>query len=217
MAHNIYQEMGYVVKDECYTTSAESNKLVKYLLENNIIDRDIKIWLPFDNDFSNIYKALKKAQCNITISNLELGLDFYLYEPKEWDIIITNPPFSKRTNLMKRLLSFDKPFIILQATQYFNNQFAVNFLCEYSNDFKFIMPRSRMSFLTYREKDKKISSSRNGASFYSFWLCYKTKLQKHFNAIKDSGLEKDIESYKIDGNIIIENHENLFNIGVDKL
>ena len=81
----------------------------------------------------------------------------------------------------------------------FNNQFAVNYLCEFSDDFKFLLPRSRMSFLTYKEDENIIRNDRNGASFYSFWLCYKTTLKKPFNQLKDSGKEREIERYDEQG------------------
>jgi len=211
MAHDVYKDMR-VARDECYTTHNEALKMVEYIINNNIISENDIVWLPFDNEFSNIYKALKmRFKGQIIMTNLELGYDFYVYEPDKWDIIITNPPFSGRTALMKRLISFDKPFIILQATQYFNNQYAVNYLCEFSDDFKFIMPRSRMSFLTYKEKENVIRSDRNGASFYSFWLCYKTKLKNTFNKLEDSGKERIIEKYDEYGNVIEDNHLTLFN------
>jgi len=210
MAHDVYKDMR-IARDECYTTLNEAEKLVHYIDLNKIVTRSDVIWLPFDNEFSNIYKALVKHDFNVIMTNLENGQDFYVYEPKEWDIIITNPPFSGRTKLMNRLMSFDKPFIILQATQMFNNQFAVNYLCEYSDDFKFLLPRSRMSFLVYKEDENIIRNDRNGASFYSFWLCYKTKLSKTFNQLLDSGNERMIEKYDEHGNVIEENHMNIFN------
>lgn len=216
MAHNIYQEMR-IAKDECYTTNNEAKKLVLYLKENNIVDLDSYIWLPFDNDFSNIYKELIGGGfTNLILTNLENGQDFYNYEPNEWDIIITNPPFSKRTNLMKRLISFNKPFIILQAIQFFNNQYAVNYLTQFSDDFKFLLPRSRMSFLVYNEKQDIVVSSRNGAAFYSFWLCYKTKVKNTFTSLKDLGKEKEIEKYDQNGNVIEDNHYNLFTMESEK-
>ena len=210
MAHDVYKDMR-LARDECYTTHNEALKMVEYITVNNIVSKNDVIWLPFDNEFSNIYKTLKQHDYNIVMTNLENGQDFYIYQPEKWDIIITNPPFSGRTNLMNRLISFDKPFIILQATQYFNNQFAVNYLCNYSDDFKFLMPRSRMSFLTYKEDENIIRSDKNGASFYSFWLCYKTKLTKTFNQILDSGKEREIEKYDEWGNVIEDNHKSLFN------
>jgi hypothetical protein len=210
MAHDIYADMR-IAHDECYTTYNEAEKLVKFIEEHHLVSKTDIVWLPFDNDFSNIYKALTNHGFNIVMTNLENGQDFFIYQPEKWDIIITNPPFSGRTNLMNRLISFEKPFIILQATQFFNNQFAVNYLCQYSNDFKFILPRSRMSFLIYKQEENIVRNDRNGASFYSFWLCYKTNLKQTFNQLPDSGNERIIERYDEQGNVIENNHMNLFN------
>jgi hypothetical protein len=211
MAHDVYKDMR-IKRDEFYTTKNEAHKLVRYIEENNLVSKTEIIWLPFDNEFSNIYKALSSSGFNTVMTNLENGQDFYQCQPQEWNIIITNPPFSGRTYLMGRLMSFNKPFIILQATQYFNNQFAVNYLCEFSDDFKFLLPQSRMSFLTFKEDENIIRSDKNGASFYSFWLCYKTKLVKTFNQLLDGGSERTIESYDEMGNVIEENHLNLFTL-----
>ena len=93
MAHDVYKDMR-IARDECYTTHNEAIKMVNYILENGIVTHDQIIWLPFDNEFSNIYKALISCGYNVVMTNLENGQDFYIYEPERWDIIITNPPFS---------------------------------------------------------------------------------------------------------------------------
>ncbi len=209
---NVYRDMGKsVFSDECYTTRAESNKIIDYLIENGILKNYKNIWLPFDNEISNIYQSLKnKWKGNIIISNLEMGLDFYNYEPEVYDLILSNPPFKKRTNLFNRLHQIDKPFIILQATQMFNNQKTINYLCQFNNNYQFIFPQSRMNFLTYNPQENIVKSSKNGAAFYSFWLCYKIGLNQTFNSLQDSGKEKEIEKFDKQGNVILDNHQNLF-------
>lgn len=211
---NVYRDMGKsVFSDECYTTNAESDKIIDYLINKNILKKDIIVWLPFDNEYSNIYKSIKKKWGGVIImSNLEMGLDFYHYQPEKYDMILSNPPFKGRTNLFKRLHEIDKPFIILQATQMFNNQHAVNHLCNSSDNYQFILPRSRMNFITYDPERDLLRSSKNGAAFYSFWLCYKIGLEKTFNSISDNGREKEREEFDKQGNIIVENHLDLFNV-----
>jgi hypothetical protein len=210
MNKNVYQEMN-IPKDECYTTRCESDKIIEYLLNNNLINKNQIIWLPFDTEKSNIYLTLKSTGFNnLILSNLELGLDFYYYQPNQFDIIITNPPFSNRSNLFKRLLNFGKPFIILQATRMFNNQTVVNILCD--KNFKFIMPQCRMNFLTYNEEENIIKSSKNSNAFYSFWLCYGINLENTFNTLENSGREKEVEIYDEKGNAIVDNHFNIFNL-----
>ncbi len=46
-------------------------------------------------------------------SHIDTGEDFFSYEPDEWDIIVSNPPFSIKDKIIKRLYSFDKSFAVL--------------------------------------------------------------------------------------------------------
>ena len=154
--------------DEIYTKRIDADQLVKYLKDNNIIDFNTKIWLPF-NDWqaSNISKALLDGG----YSNQKLTKDDFYSLNESCDIIISNPPFSKRTKLFTRLMELDKPFILLQPIQAFNNISFVKMLCKKSNDFGFLCPKNRMGFIVNGvEKDKT-------TAFYSFWLCYKTKIK----------------------------------------
>lgn len=41
------------------------------------------------------------------------GKDFFRYEPEHWDILVSNPPFSKKNDVLKRAFSFQKPFALL--------------------------------------------------------------------------------------------------------
>ena len=46
-------------------------------------------------------------------SSLQDGQDFFEYEPEQWDIVVSNPPFSVKDKVLERLYSFNKPFAIL--------------------------------------------------------------------------------------------------------
>ena len=42
------------------------------------------------------------------------GKNFFFYEPEEhYDVIISNPPFSQKDDVLKRLYELDKPEMIL--------------------------------------------------------------------------------------------------------
>lgn len=50
----------------------------------------------------------------VTRSSLTDGQDFFEYEPaEEYDIIVSNPPFTKKDEVLKRLYELGKPFAIL--------------------------------------------------------------------------------------------------------
>ena len=163
-------------RDECYTKLVEAEKMVNYI--RDIIPLNSKIWCPFDEEDSNIVIALKNAgYTNIINTHINSKEDFFEIEI-DCDFIISNPPFQNRTKIFKRLYSFNKPFIMLQPIQAFNNNSYVRWLIEYNNYTGFLCPDNRMGFIVNGvEKDKT-------TAFYSFWHCYKIGGIKGFVSLK---------------------------------
>lgn len=50
---------------------------------------------------------------NVVRSHIDEGKDFFTYEPEEYDVIVSNPPFSLKDKILQRLYELDKPFAIL--------------------------------------------------------------------------------------------------------
>lgn len=163
-------------RDLCNTRLDEAEKLVKYILD--IIPKESKIWCPFDTDKSNIVIALKNSGYkNVINTHIDNGGDFFETEI-ECNYIISNPPFQNRTPIFERLYSFNKPFIMLQPIQAFNNNSYIKWLIKYNKDIGFLCPDNRMWFIVNGiEKDKT-------TAFYSFWHCYKIKGIIGFKALK---------------------------------
>jgi len=154
-------------RDMCDTRLDEAEKMVKYI--KNIIPKESKIWCPFDTDKSNIVIALKNnGYKNVINTHIDNGEDFF--ETKiDCDYIISNPPFQNRTQIFNRLYSFNKPFIMLQPIQAFNNNSYIRWLIKFNKEIGFLCPNNRMGFIVNGiEKDKT-------TAFYSFWHCYKIK------------------------------------------
>ena len=77
------------------------NILLKY------IEKDKVIWCPFDEEWSAYYQMFTENGYKVIRSSLAEGQDFFTYEPDEhYDIIISNPPFSKKDKVLKLLLLF---------------------------------------------------------------------------------------------------------------
>ena len=94
--------------DEVYTPFYAVEPLLKYIPKNFVI------WLPFDEEWSAFYQLFNENGYKIIRSSLKENKSFFEYEPKEhYDIIISNPPFSKKDQVLKRLYYLDKPFMIL--------------------------------------------------------------------------------------------------------
>ena len=72
-----------------------------------------KIWCPFDENWSAFVQCLRDAWYTLINSSLHDGKDFFSYEPSEWDVLISNPPFSKKDAVLERAYELDKPFALL--------------------------------------------------------------------------------------------------------
>lgn len=93
--------------DEVFTPFYAVEPLLKYLPKDKII------WCPFDEEWSAFYQLLKENGYKVVRSSLIEGQDFFEYEPENWDIIVSNPPFSLKDKVLKRLDELGKPFAIL--------------------------------------------------------------------------------------------------------
>ena len=67
-----------------------------------------KIWEAFYGD-GNSGNYLTELGFDV----IHKPIDFFTEPPDEYDIIVSNPPFSKSKEIMKQLLIYDKPFILI--------------------------------------------------------------------------------------------------------
>lgn len=101
--------------DEKYTPRYAVLPIVKYLPKGKII------WCPFDTKNSEFVHALKEAGFDVAYSHIATGQDFFSYEPEQWDIIISNPPFSNKKEVFERCLELGKPFGLLMSNFWLND------------------------------------------------------------------------------------------------
>ena len=143
----------------------------KYAWENitQYIPKDKIIYEAFYGDGTS-GEYLKELGCKKVIHEM---IDFFddITLP-EYDILISNCPFSKSKEIMYRLLKLDKPFIILLPSAKINTSYLRIF-----KDFnlQIIIPRKRIHF------EKKINGKtpdgwKNACNFDCFYYCYKMNL-----------------------------------------
>lgn len=101
--------------DELYTPAYAVKPLLKYIPKGKVI------WTPFDTAESAFVKVLSQ-QNKVIFSHIAAGQDFYKYEPSEhWDLLISNPPFTGKTEIFKRALSFGKGICLLMTLTWLND------------------------------------------------------------------------------------------------
>ena len=93
--------------DELFTPYYAVDPIIKYIPKNKII------WMPFDQEYSAFYQSFKQGGYTVVRSHLEDGKDFFTYEPDNYDVIVSNPPFSIKDNILGRLYELNKPFAVL--------------------------------------------------------------------------------------------------------
>ena len=94
-------------KDEAYTPYYASSPIIKY------IDPNLVVWCPFDQEWSSYVRLLRENGNMVIAGHVDNGKNFFNYEPEYYDIIVTNPPFSCKDEVISRLYELNKPFAIL--------------------------------------------------------------------------------------------------------
>lgn len=93
--------------DELYTPEYAILPLLKYL------KKDVKIWECTDFGESNITKILKNNGYDV-VSTHKNNFDFLMDTPDfDFDMIITNPPYSLKDEFISKCYEYGKPFCLL--------------------------------------------------------------------------------------------------------
>jgi hypothetical protein len=99
---------------------------------------------------------------------LDNGKDFYKYEPKKWDLIISNPPFKNKHNILIRLLEFNKPWALIFGIQALNSEKFCDTLQKFEKP-QYIHLKRRMCFTKDHLNYDVMNLDR--PSFASMWIC----------------------------------------------
>lgn len=141
-------------KDEYYTPPILVRPIIEYLKPESTI------WCPFDTENSEFVLLLKEAGFKVIYSHIKYGQDFFTYEPEEdYDYIVSNPPFTRKLEVFKRLYELDKPFAMICGLPILNYQEIGEFFLD-----------KQLQLLIV---DKKVSFDGNTASFNNSYFCYK--------------------------------------------
>ena len=151
---------GGFIKQDDYMTP-------KYAWENiqQYIPKDKIIWECFYGDGKS-GEYLRELGCNVVHSPTDFFDNTTL---PEYDIVVSNPPFSKSKEVMARLKKLDKPFIVILPCSKMNT----SYFREYMNTgLQIIIPRKRIHF------DKKVEGKtpkgwKNACYFDCFYYCWK--------------------------------------------
>jgi hypothetical protein len=147
----------FINPDECYTPKYAIYPLLPYLKKEGII---------WDCAFGSGRLAEHFNKMGFKVIGEE-SVDFF-NEILDCDVIITNPPYSKKDLFLKRAFELKKPFaFLLPLTALEGKKRGEMFR---NNGIQIIIPDKRINF--------EIPSGKKSAWFATAWFCWKLNLPK---------------------------------------
>jgi hypothetical protein len=131
--------------DEYYTPAVMVNPILKY------IKPESTIWCPFDTVESEYVRVLSSAGHRVLYSHIWEGKDFLEYEPDEpYDCIISNPPYSKRQEVLARLAELNMPYAMLFPITNLSLKHVTMFYID--KELQLLLFSTRIPFYRYKNK-----------------------------------------------------------------
>ena len=149
--------------DEVYTPDYAVRPLLKYL--DSYCNKPLyTIWCPFDKEDSEFVRIFREEGHKVIATHIDNGQNFFYYEPEEhYDFIISNPPFSIKDDVLKRLYELKTPYAILLPIPALQGQKRF----PYMKDCQALIFDKRINYF----KNKETKEIQKGVSFGSFYLC----------------------------------------------
>ena len=139
--------------DECYTPEYAVRALVPHLEKF----KGKTIWCPFDEATSNFVKVLESEGFNVVRSHINEGQDFYTHAPLDWDVMVSNPPFTNKRGIFERAIELGKPFALIMSNTWLND--AAPKQVFRNIPLQLLMFEERMKFLNQDNSENKITFS----------------------------------------------------------
>jgi hypothetical protein len=135
------------------------------------IPKDKVIWEAFYGDGKS-GEYLRELGCKEVIHE---PIDFF--EENKGEVIISNPPYSKKKEIFTRLKELDKPFIMICPCSMLTTQYIRQLFSKSETPLQIIIPRKRIQFI------KKINGEipkdfKQQCNFDTFYYCYKMNLPR---------------------------------------
>ncbi len=85
--------------DEYYSPQNVVDLIVPYVLRGGYRT----IWCPFDKEESLFVQTFTNLGLEVVYGHIDTGQDFFDYTEPQGEIVVSNPPFSKRDAIFTRL------------------------------------------------------------------------------------------------------------------
>lgn len=148
--------------DECLTPRYAVLPIVRHL-QNAGFKR---IWCPFDKRDSQFVRVLSDAGFQVVHSHIdEPGMDFLTCKvPQGIDCIVSNPPFSKKTAILRRLFTIDLPFAMILPINTLQSKGRVDLFIDH--EIEMLCFDKRICFYTWGKLDSFPQNNRFPTAYF---------------------------------------------------
>ena len=160
MALFVNKQQGRYGDDEFYTLKETWEAIEQYIPKDKII------WEAFSNGRFEAVEYLKTI-CKEVITNTG-----NFFDNNEGEIVLTNPPFSVKRDVLVRLKEMEKPFICILPTLALQTKYIQDI---FGGELQVILPSKKIFFYKIVNGEKKVYDK---LSFYCCYVCYKMNLPK---------------------------------------
>ena len=146
-----------------YLVSCLDTFIFDFMQRHNI-NRKLVVYCPFDTEESEYVRYFKENGAEVIHGDIKTGQDFFEKPIPECDLVISNPPFSRKREIFTKLFAANVPFALLlnlQAMQY--QEMGQLFFEE----------QQRTEAIQFIIPDKKVSFDGHTAAFCSGYYCWK--------------------------------------------
>ena len=143
--------------DDSYMTPKEVWESIAHLLPKDKI-----IWEPFYGDGKS---GEYLTELGFKVEHHDI--DFFEDPSFNYDIIVSNPPYSCKPKIFKRLAELDKPFMLLLPVSTMTKKFLKVY---FKDKIQIVIPKTRIHFV-------KNSVQTKGSWFDTIFIAYRMKLQ----------------------------------------
>ena len=150
-----YTPKGY---DACQTPPQAVDPLLPYLPKDKII------WESAAGEGLLVVKFIHE-EYNVVGTDILTGENFFEQEPTEWDIQVTNPPYSIKYPWLARAYEFGKPFALLLPVEVLGAKRAQKLFREYGVEVMLLDHR-----VNFKMPIK--GWERSAAQFPVAWFCW---------------------------------------------
>lgn len=136
----------------------------------HIIPKKKKIWEAFYGD----------GQSGNTLTKMGFDViheDINFFENDVGEIVVSNPPFTKKKEVLARLKQLGKPFILIMPSSTLNTQYMRKLFSNDKNPIQIIIPRKRIQFIKLIN-GKRDTTQKPRCNFDCFYYCWKMNLPR---------------------------------------